>query len=264
MKVLYAFIRTAFHNAFIYRVDFWVRLLSIFIMMYASYSLWTILYRQIPDAFGMDLETMTTYGVLGMMLVSFVDAASNVSYYIAEQVRMGTLELDLMKPLDFIVHMLFRNLGEFFLLLVTNGLPGLLFAYLFLDFKPPVSPEAGVAFLISLFLGYLVFFGISFLMGMLSIVTLDIRSYSWVFWSVVQFASGQLVPIWMFPPAFAAVILALPFKDIYFAPMSIYVGAQQGSIAEILLSQVVWAIGLILASWLVWLRVQKRITVQGG
>jgi len=103
MKVLYAFIRTAFHNAFIYRVDFWVRLLSIFIMMYASYSLWTILYRQIPDAFGMDLETMTTYGVLGMMLVSFVDAASNVSYYIAEQVRMGTLELDLMKPLDFIV-----------------------------------------------------------------------------------------------------------------------------------------------------------------
>jgi ABC-type uncharacterized transport system permease subunit len=227
MKVIYAFIRTAFHNAFIYRIDFWVRLISIFIMMYASYSLWTILYRQIPDAFGMDLETMTTYGVLGMMLVSFVDAASDVSYYIAEQVRLGTLELDLMKPLD-------------------------------------LSLQAGLAFLLSLFLGYVVYFGISFLMGMLSIVTLDIRSYSWAFWSVVQFASGQFVPIWMFPPAFAAVVLALPFKDIYFAPMSIYVGAQQGSIAEILLSQVMWAVGLILASWLVWQRVQRRIQVQGG
>ena len=199
-----------------------------------------------------------------MMLVSFVDAASDVSYYIAEQVRLGTLELDLMKPLDFIIHMFYINLGEFVLLLVTNGLPGLVFAYLFLDFNPPVSLQAGLAFLLSLFLGYVVYFGISFLMGMLSIVTLDIRSYSWAFWSVVQFASGQLVPIWMFPPAFAAVVLALPFKDIYFAPMSIYVGAQQGSLAEILLSQFMWAVGLIFASWLVWQRVQRRIQVQGG
>jgi ABC-2 type transport system permease protein len=208
-------------------------------MMYASYSLWTILYGQIPDAFGMDLETMTTYGVLGMLLISFVDAASDVSYYIAEQVRLGTLELDLMKPLDFILHMFYLNLGEFVLLLVTNGLPGLLFAYLFLDFNPPVSLEAGLAFVISLFLGYLVFFGISFLMGMLSIVTLDI-------------------------PGLAAIITVLPFKDIYFAPMSIYVGAQQESLEAILLSQVLWAVGLILASWLVWSRVQRRIQVQGG
>jgi ABC-2 type transport system permease protein len=264
MKVIYAFIRTAFHNAFIYRLDFWVRLISIFIMMYASYSLWSILYQQTPDAFGMDLETMTTYGVLGMLLISFMDVASDVSYYIGEQVRLGTLELDLMKPIDFIFHMFYRNLGDFVLLLVTNGLPGLLFAYIFLDFNPPVSLQAGLAFILSLFLGYVVFFGISFLVGMLSIVTLDIRSYSWVFWSVVMFASGQLVPIWMFPPALAAIVTALPFKDIYFAPMSIYVGAQQESLAAILLSQVAWAVGLLLASWLVWMRVQRRIQVQGG
>ena len=264
MKVIYAFIRTAFHNAFIYRIDFWVRLISIFIMMYASYSLWSILYGQIPDAFGMDLKTMTTYGVLGMMLVSFVDAASDVSYYIGEQVRLGTLELDLMKPIDFILHMFYINLGEFVLLLVTNGIPGLIFGYVFLDFQPPVSLEAGLAFTLSLLLGYVVFFAISFLMGMLSIVTLDIRSYSWVFWSVVQFASGQLVPIWMFPAGLAAIVNALPFKDIYFAPMSIYVGAQQESLSAILLSQVLWATGLIVASLLVWSRVRRRIQVQGG
>ena len=169
-----------------------------------------------------------------------------------------------MKPLDFILHMFYINLGEFVLLLVTNGIPGLVFGYLFLDFQPPVSLDAGLAFALSLFLGYIVFFAISFLMGMLSIVTLDIRSYSWVFWSVVQFASGQLVPIWMFPAGLAAIVNALPFKDIYFAPMSIYVGAPQEPVSAILLSQVLWAVGLLAASLLVWNRVRRRIQVQGG
>jgi len=264
MRVLYAFTRTAFHNAFIYRIHFWIRLFSIFIMMYASYSLWSILYRQIPDAFGMDLERMTTYGVLGILLMSFVDVATDTSWYIAEQVRLGTLELDLMKPLDFIFHMFCLNLGEFILLLVTNGLPGLLFAYLFLGFRLPASPQAGFAFLLSLSLGYVVFFGISFILGMLSIVTTDIRSYMWAFYSVVRFASGQAVPLWMFPPALAAIVTLLPFKDIYFVPMTIYIGAYEGSLTGALFSQALWAVGLILISYLIWSRVQRRITVQGG
>jgi hypothetical protein len=43
MKVLYAFIRAAFHNAAIYRIDFWTRLWSMFIMAYVTHSLWSIL-----------------------------------------------------------------------------------------------------------------------------------------------------------------------------------------------------------------------------
>lgn len=125
MRIIYAFIRTAFHNTFIYRLDFWVRQVSVFIMMYAFYSLWSILYRQSPNAFGMDLERMTTYGVLGVLLGPIMDSATSTWWYIGEQVRMGTLELDLMKPLDFILHMLFRNLGEFCVTLFMRGLPSL-------------------------------------------------------------------------------------------------------------------------------------------
>lgn len=63
-RLLRAFVRVSFTNAFIYRLDFWVWSLSNVIMMYASYSIWTILYTQTPGAFGMSLEQMTTYGVL--------------------------------------------------------------------------------------------------------------------------------------------------------------------------------------------------------
>ncbi|MBL7162030.1 MAG: ABC-2 family transporter protein [Anaerolineales bacterium] len=264
MKIIFAFIRAAFHNAYIYRLDFWVYHASVFIMMFASFSLWSILYRQSPNAFGMDLERMTTYGMLGMLLWPIMGTARDIAYYIAEQVRMGLLELDLMKPVDFIFHMFCRNLGEFCVELLMRGVPGILFGYFFLGFIPPVSLVAGLAFLLSLALGYLVFFGINLLMGMLAIVTLDIRSYGWVFWSLTRFASGQMVPLWMFPPALGALVAALPFKDVYFTPMAIYIGVYEGSLMGPLLSQVAWASGLFLAARLIWMRVQRRITVQGG
>jgi ABC-2 type transport system permease protein len=264
MKILYAFVRAAFHNAYIYRFDFWVVVPGYCIMMYATHSIWSILYHQSPHAFGMDLERMTTYGVLGILLLPVMRPAMMIQYYIAEQVRRGTLELDLMKPLDFMFHMLTRSVGDLGVQLLTRTLPGLVFAALFLNFRPPASLRAGPAFLVSLALGYLVLFDISFSMGALSILTTDIRSYAWAYNALVRFASGQAVPLWMFPPALGAVFVALPFQAIYFVPMSIYVGAHEGSLVKALLSQLVWAVGLFLASRIFWMRVRRRITIQGG
>ena len=263
-RLVRAFVRVSFRNAFIYRLDFWVWSLSNVIMMYASYSIWTILYTQTPGAFGMSLEQMTTYGVLGMLLASFVDVAEEVTWYIAIQVREGTLELDVMKPISFLFLMLFRNIGDFCMILLVRGVPGLIFAILFLNFQPPPNLQAGIGFLISMTLGYLVLFAISMMVGMLAIVVLDIRSFGWVFMSVIYFASGQLVPLWMYPPTLQRIISALPFKDIYYIPMSLYIDAFPGTLIEALRSQLIWVVALFAAARLFWVYVQRRITVQGG
>ncbi len=264
MRVIYAFIRSTFHLTYIYRLDFWARLISVLILMYATFSLWNILYTQNPGAFGMTRAQMTTYGVLGMMLAPMLESASFVQFYIGEQVREGTLEMDLLKPLQFIFHMFSRHLGLFVVLLLLQGLPAFIFAALFLEFRMPATFELGLLFTLSFFLGYLIYFAISLLVGLLSIVTLKIDSYAWAYFSLVRFASGQLVPLWMFPPALAAFVAVLPFKDVYFVPMSIYNGAADGQIGRLILSQAAWAVGLYVGVQLFWLRVQRRITVQGG
>ena len=232
--------------------------------MYATYSLWSILYLQNPDAFGMTREQMTTYGVLGMMLAPTLNSASFVQFYIGEQVREGTLELDLLKPLHFIFHMFSRHLGLFVVSLFLQGLPAYAFAALFLDFGLPSTPALGLAFALSVFLGYLINLAISLLIGMLSVVTLKIDSYAWAYFSLERFASGQIVPLWMFPPALAGFVSVLPFKDIYFVPMSIYIGAADGQVGRLILSQLAWVAGLYACVLLFWSRVQRRITVQGG
>ena len=198
MRLLLSFVRTAFLTTTIYRLDFWVGILATLIGMYATHSLWRILYTQSPGAFGMSLEQMTTYGVLGMIMAQTMSAGNQIQSYIAQQVRMGTLEVDLLKPLAFPYHMFCRNFGEFLVGLVTRGVVCFGLAFLILGMRAPDHPSAFLAFLASLFLGYLVLFGISLLMGMLAIVTLDIRSYSWAYGALVRFASGQMVPLWMF------------------------------------------------------------------
>ena len=101
-------------------------------------------------------------------------------------------------------------------------------------------------------------------MGLLSIIVIDIRSYVWGFWSLVRFASGQVVPLWMYPPVLREIIMALPFKDSYFTPMAIYVGAYEGNYFQPILSQVIWALVLFILVQVSWARVQRRIVIQGG
>jgi ABC-2 type transport system permease protein len=264
MRVLKAFIRRAFATTFIYRLQFWLYIAGMFIMMYATYSIWSILYKQSPNAFGMDIERMRTYGVLGAMLMIIMDSAEMTQWYIAEQVRQGTLELDLLKPLDFMFHMFCSNAGALISEVVVILLPCLVFAYLVLDFRPPPDANAALGFVASLALGYLIFFFANFIVGLLSIITLDIRSYSWAYNSLVRFTSGQIVPLWMFPAPLAAIMGALPFQAVFFVPMSIYIGAYEGSITEALAFQAAWAVGLFTVARLFWARVQRRITIQGG
>jgi ABC-2 type transport system permease protein len=264
MKIVFGFVRTAFHDAAIYRIDFWFSLLSVFFMMYASYSIWYILYQQSPNAFGVDLEQMTTYGVLGMLLSPILGATMRTRNYIATQVRTGSLEIDLMKPLDFMLHMLARNIGEVAVQVVTRGLPGLLFAYLVLGIRVPSSAGAVLAFVVSLVLGYLVYFGVNFMIGMLSIVTADVRTYTWAYNSLIRFTSGEVIPLWLFPPLLGTIMAALPFSAIYFVPMSIFVGAYPGDLAGALLLQIFWAVAILLMCRLIWLKFQRRVTVRGG
>jgi ABC-2 type transport system permease protein len=264
MRVMKAFIRRAFATTFIYRLQFWLYIVGMFIMMYATYSIWSILYKQSPNAFGMDVERMRTYGVLGVMLMIVMDSAEMTQWYIAEQVRQGTLELDLLKPLDFMFHMFCSNAGALISEIAVVLLPSLVFAYLVLDFKPPADANAALGFVASLALGYLIFFFANFIVGLLSIVTLDIRSYAWAYNSLVRFTSGQIVPLWMFPAPLAALMGALPFQAVFFVPMSIYIGAHEGSIAGALAFQSAWAVGLFAVARLFWARVQRRITIQGG
>ena len=263
MKIFWAFTRQAFHMVASYRFELMLRVVSIFLLMYTVYWVWHVLYTQRPGAFGVSLEQMVTYGVLGVVLEIILDIGPE--WYIATQVRTGAIDTDLMKPLDFHLHMLAMSTGEVLFGLGVLALPSFAIAYFLFDLQLPRDVATGLLFGLSVILGFLVLFHLSFLLGSLVLVTLDIRSISWAYYSLVSFFAGKMVPLWLFPDFLRAFAEALPFQSVYYIPISIYIGTFTGEAAMRALGfQAVWAVVLAVVSRWAWRRVYTRLIVQGG
>ena len=263
MKIFWAFARQAFHNSGIYRFEFWLRLFSIYLLMYCIYWVWKTLYTQTPGAFGVSLEQMVTYGILGMALEIFLDVGPE--WYMAMQVRTGAIDTDLMKPLDFHVYMLARSAGEMLFSLGILALPAFAIGHFLFGLRLPSDAIHGLLFATSVLFSFLVFFHISFLLGALTVITLDIRSIAWAYYSLVSFFSGQIVPLWLFPDLLRKISAVLPFQAVYYIPMSIYIQTLSGNdILRALGLQVFWAALLVFCSRWAWTKVHTRLTVQGG
>jgi len=263
MKIFWAFARQHFHSTAIYRFDFWMRVSSIFILMYGTRWLWITLYSQRPGAFGVSLGQMVTYTVLSMAITNLF--FTGPPYYMAGQVRSGAIDGDLLKPMDFHFHMLARSTGEMIFRIFTITIPGMLAGYFLFDLQLPASVQSGVMFVVAFLLGYLVNFHLEFLLGALSMVTLEIDNIDWAFHATTRFFSGQYVPLWFFPGLLGTLAAILPFRSIFFVPLSIYTGVMRGSaITQAILFQLFWAVILFIVSRWVWERVQLQIISQGG
>jgi ABC-2 type transport system permease protein len=231
--------------------------------MYGIRWLWITLYTQRPGAFGVSLQQMVTYGVLSMAIQNLF--YTGPLYYMAQQVRSGAIDLDLLKPLDFHFHMLARSTGEMLFRVLVLALPGMLVGYFLFDLQLPADSGSGVSFVVALLLGYLVSFHLDFLLGALSLVTLEIHSIDWAFQATSRLFSGMFLPLWLFPGAVGRLANVLPFRSLFFIPLSIYTGALRGTdILQAIKFQLLWLLVLLLMSRWLWGRVQARIVSQGG
>lgn len=265
MKIFWAFARQAFHTTAIYRFDFWMRLVNTFIWMYSSYWLWKVLYTQRPNAFQINLGQMVTYGVLAQVINIAIRPGNSLQYYIAHQVKSGAIEMDILKPMDFHLYLFARNFGEVLFTILTLGLPSFITGYLFLGLELPPDWQSAALFLLSLALGYLVLFSLAFLMGLLSLFTIDTRNISWAYNALVRFFSGQFVPIWLFPLILVKIADFLPFRGVFAIPLTIYIGKlPENEITAALVFQACWLIALFIAGRLLWRQAHARLVVQGG
>jgi ABC-2 type transport system permease protein len=102
------------------------------------------------------------------------------------------------------------------------------------------------AFFLSIALGHLVSFSITYAYGLLALYFVETRSLFNVWYMFVILFSGQLAPLALFPPALRTVAYVLPFRYTVALPTEILLGRLTAhQVAVGILLQVVW----ILAGW---------------
>jgi ABC-2 type transport system permease protein len=254
-----------FQRAITYRFQFWTELVINILFMYVYICMWRALYAQKGAVGGYDRPALLTYIIVSQTMFT-LQFGVRAWAMIEQKVRTGEVVIDLVRPVDFQGMMLATAAGAAAHILLTNMVPKFALFCFAGVVQPPASGLALGLFPISVALGFLVVFGVEFLIGISAFWLVEIRGlYTLAMWGVAAFFSGYFLPMEFFPGWLRAVACVLPFPSMVYTPSAIYVGSLAGWAAVgAVLGQLAWAVALILVGRGLFVMAHRRLVVQGG
>ncbi|MHA6482686.1 ABC transporter permease [Paenibacillus sp. strain BS8-2] len=263
MIVYIAFMKRSFKQLSVYRSNSYFSIFSSFVGLFILYHVWTALYAGKVHVNGITLDQMLVYIAISTLVIAVTK--TRIHNEIGLKVREGSLSIDFIKPIDFKWHLFANQIGENAFGLFFHALPAFLAALLLWQLDLQISYSFNGMFLISLVLGALLHFQISYLLG-LSVMWLQSSFFvDWVLQSIMRIFAGSFVPLWFYPDAILRISNFLPFKYIIFEPISIYMGKTTLQQTWVILAiQCGWLVLLLIAEKIVWFKVNQKIDINGG
>lgn len=257
------FIKKAFQERFAYRFDFYIRLIGSFLVLFVQISVWQALFRNQADIQGVSLAEMLTYVIIASVVMCVT--GSNAAHTIAERVQTGSIGGDLLRPVYFKYYIFAEDLGVNSFRLLYVVAPASIVMAFFYGFLPPSGWETGIYFFVTMFLGILLSLYIHFILGLFAFWLQTSWYVEWYLRAFRELFSGSFVPLWFYPEWLLGISVWLPFRYIYFDPISIYLGKYgSGQMLRVLALQLVWLLILWAVERLVWHQAQKQLMVNGG
>lgn len=246
--------KISFQQEFAYRTSFIMWRVRNVLQIFLVFSLWDTVFADSGRVlFGYDRAKILTY-VFGLMFVkAFVLSARAME--VAGEISRGELSDYLIRPINYFRYWLTRD--------VSSKVLNILFAIaesiiLFMLLRPPfivqTNPLILFAFILALVVAMFIFFTLVFI---ISSVPFWMPEAGWgvhflVTVVVVEFLSGAIFPLDVFPVQIQNILNYTPFPYLIFYPLQIYLGNISG--AEMLRGLVIsgaWLIFLwVLLNWI--------------
>ena len=231
---------------------------------YCVYLLvWLAVYRENPNPGPIGQGAMTAYLVAAFMVNAILTLS--LEFRFIQRVRMGLVGIDLLRPLGFLPFQMAQGVGD--------ALVNLVFVIpifgvgLFFVGGALMPPTVGAALLggVSLLLGFVVNFGVSYLIVQASFMLQSGYGVIFTRAALHQIFSGLAAPLVMFPDGLRMAATFLPFRHVVETPVVLWLGMADPSEAPLLLAeQAAWALSLLFVGELIFRSVMRRHQVQGG
>jgi ABC-2 type transport system permease protein len=129
----------------------------------------------------------------------------------------------------------------------------------------PVSLSAGLLFLLSMTLGFMLLVAFSMLIYISAFYTLSPMGIRILTISVLEFFTGAIIPLPFFPESLQTLLYLLPFASIQNTPFQIYNGYMKGNeVSAAIMIQAVWLLVLLASGKLLMKQALRKVVVQGG
>ena len=241
----------------------WGALIMTIFQIFVFYYIWMAIYKDDSVINGISKDQIVTYIILSRII--YTQITWGFIPKIGRKIHSGEIAMDLLKPIDFELFMYVGRIGDFIAFASMTAIPVLLVCGFTLGIQPPQDALTVVFFTLSLFMAMTISFFVEFWIGLLTFYT----NYSWGLQTfqeaLVSLFSGALIPINFFPDWLRIITEILPFKEMSYSPVSIYLGLVHGPhVYETLGYQLLWVVILLFLTKFVYSLSIKKITVQGG
>ncbi len=216
---------------------------------------------------GLENGTSFTDMVLFVIINTFVSTLTraNIATTIEAAVMDGSIAMEILRPISYKYYLLANIFGKNVFSVFTNVLPVAIVGAFFLGGAQMPSVWAVLLFLVSLVLGVLLMFELTYIFGLLAFRIQRCWFLSWYIGALTTFFGGTAVPLWFYPQALQAVSYLLPFRYISFEPINLLLGRTPIGEAWVpLLCAFAWLLVLGLLDRAMWRSAVRELTVNGG
>jgi len=267
MKKYLSFFKIRIKNGLQYRAAAYAGIATQFAWGGMTLLMFWAFYQNGQNSFPMTFPKLSSYiwlqqAFLALFMAWYFDND------IFNAITSGNIAYELCRPVDIYSMWFTKNMAIRLARTILRCMPILIVA-IFLP-KPfnislPASPLAGILFIVSMFIGFLVLIAFSMLIYISTFYTISPLGIRILATSVVEFFAGAIIPLPFFPNSLQTIMYALPFASMQNTPFLIYNGYVAGTaILWSMLMQVGWLFGLVIMGRLLMKRALKKVVVQGG
>lgn len=251
-----------FRQYSIYKSNFYLFTLNRIVEIVVYIFVWQAIYKETGDAGGFTIAQMITYYILVFTLSSL--ATWGVNEDMSYSIKNGKINKELLNPISYFQYYFGINLGELaFALLV--GIATFIICSIFWSISLPVNIVNFILFLIVIILGIPITFFLQMIVGITGFYTNSIWGMEILRKSVISIFSGIIAPITLFPNWFQSLANILPFQELIYTPINIWLGQIPAKEAIfIIIKQIIWGIMLYIIAKKFFNHAIKKITINGG
>ncbi len=194
---------------------------------------------------------MVLYYLCMVTFTNFIVA--HLMWDVAMEIKEGQFSVYLVRPFSYFQTTFIRNLAwRVFRLIVFVPMLALA-VWIYAPHLTQTRFEWGPTFWLSLVMGHVVSFMLSYALGLLALFFQEVFSVYNIYYIPMLFLSGQLVPIGVFPEWLQALSRYMPFQYTVALPTEVFMGRVPESLAwQGIGMQVAWTLSLYVLSRLFW------------
>ncbi len=263
----YRIFRVSLVERMVYRLDFFLATVLRFLPMLTTILLWQAIYAGSgqTELSGYNSHEMVAYLLL-VHISRMFSSMPGLAGGIARDIRDGSLKKYLLQPIDLLPYLAAYRLAHKVAYIATSALPYALLFFLcrsYFDTFPDALTL--VAYLVSLFLAFLIGFAWEACMGMIGFWFLEVASLLYVVNTLNFFVSGQMFPLDLLPPFWAGLLKLLPFQYLAYFPTAVFLGKIQGAdLIWGLLAEAGWAVTFLFLSHYLYRLGLRHYSAYGG